>query len=252
MVIAITNQKGGSAKTNACGNLAAEFAALGRSVVLVDLDPQATLTRWACGPFEGAGTAEVLLGEGALPELLLDVPEFGAKLLPAVPRAMRAAERSLAAEVGGERGLANALRGAPADLVLVDCPPSMGILTASAIVAADAGTLVPVASSAEALDGLLQLQDNLRRLRVALDLPLPMLGVVLTRFDERTRIAREVADAVRSRAEGNVFDTTIREAVVLRELFGHKKSIRTYAPRSPSADDYHKLAQEVLRHVKRT
>jgi len=248
-IIAVSNQKGGSAKTNVTGNLAAEFAALGRAVVLVDLDPQATLTRWALGTYEGAGTAEVLLGEGALDELLVDAPEFGAKLLPASPRTMRAAERSLMAEFGAERGLAETLGNVAADLVLLDCPPSMGVLTASAIVAAQAGVLVPIASSAEALDGLIQLQDTLRRLRSGLRLPLPLLGVVLTRYDERTLIAREVAEAVRSLAEGAVFEATIREAVVLRELFGHQKPVRSYAPSSRSADDYCKLAQEILSHV---
>jgi chromosome partitioning protein len=253
-IIAVTNQKGGSAKTNVAGNLGAEFAALGRSVVLVDCDPQATLTRWALGTYEGVGTAEALLGDGDLSELLIDVPEFGAqgvtpKLLPSSPRAMRAAERSLMAEFGAERGLAEMLGNIEADFVLLDCPPSMGVLTASAIVAAQAGVLVPIASSAEALDGLIQLQETLRRLRSGLRLPLPLLGIVLTRYDERTLIAREVAEAVRSLAEGAVFDATIREAVVLRELFGHQKPIRSYAPSSRSADDYRQLAQEILAHV---
>lgn len=248
-VIAISNQKGGSAKTNVAGNLGAEFAALGRSVALVDCDPQATLTRWILGTYEGLGTAEVLLDEGNLSELLIDAPVFGVKLLPASPRAMRAAERSLMAEFGAERRLAETLRSVDADLVILDCPPSMGMLTVSAIIAADAGALVPLASSAEALDGLIQLQDTLRRLRSGLSLALPLLGIVLTRYDERTLIAREVAEAVRSLAEGAVFEATIREAVVLRELFGNQQPVRTYAPSSRSADDYKRLAQEVLERV---
>ncbi len=218
LTIAVANQKGGVGKTNVAGNLAAELAAAGRNVVLIDLDPQATATTWALGRYSGRGTADVLLGDATAEEVLVDVPAFRIRMLGSVPEAMRIAERTIAANVGSERALSRAIRDLSADTVIFDCPPSMGVLTAAAFVAAT-GILVPVAAAPEALDGLVQLLSNLCRLRVALDLELPVLAIVPTRFDIRLRIAREVVDAVRALEPEALTDFSIRESVALRELF---------------------------------
>jgi len=248
LTLAIANQKGGVAKTNLAGNLAAEFAALGRRVTVVDIDPQATLTTWLVGRTETQGTAEVLLAEVEASAVAVEVPAFGVAMLCAVPDRLRVAERTLSAQVGSERILAKALRKLNADIVLIDCPPSMGILTASALVAASSGVVIPLAAAPEALDGYVQVTANLQRLRDALDLPIPVIAVVPTRFDHRLRIARDVLDAAKTLCNGTL-TSPIRENVVLRELFGHRQPVRTYRPDSTGAADYAALALEVLERV---
>jgi chromosome partitioning protein len=127
VVLAIANQKGGVAKTNLTGNLGAELAAGGLRVLLIDIDPQATLTTWLMGRSNAPGTAEVLLGEADLAAVAVTISAFGVALAPAVPDRLRVAERTLGAQVGSERTLAKALRRLELDVVLIDCPPSMGI-----------------------------------------------------------------------------------------------------------------------------
>lgn len=248
LTLAIANQKGGVAKTNLTGNLAAEFAALGHRVIVIDADPQATLTTWLVGRTNNVGTAEVLLGEVEATAAAVDVPAFRVSILCAVPDRLRVAERTLGAQVGSERVLAKALRKVDADIVLIDCPPSMGILTASALVAAASGVIIPLAAAPEALDGYVQVTANLQRLRDALDLPIPVIAVVPTRYDQRLRIARDVLDAAKSLCNGTL-TVPIRENVALRELFGHRQPVRTYRPDSTGAADYAELATEVLTRV---
>jgi len=190
VTLAIANQKGGVAKTNLTGNLGAEFAAGGKRVVLVDLDPQATLTTWILGRNNAPGTEEILLGEEESARVVIDAPTFGLGLIAAVPDRLRIAERTLSAQVASERTLGKALRRLEVDVILIDCPPSMGVLTASALVAATSGVVIPLSAAPEALDGYVQVTANLQRLRDALDLPIPIVAVVPTHFDHRLRIAR--------------------------------------------------------------
>ncbi len=248
VTLAIANQKGGVAKTNLTGNLGAEFAASGKRVVLVDLDPQATLTTWILGRTIAPGTAEILLGEEEGARVIIDAPAFGVGLIPAVPDRLRIAERTMSAQVASERTLGKALRQLEADVILIDCPPSMGVLTASALVAATSGVIIPLAAAPEALDGYVQVTANLQRLRDALDLPITIVAVVPTRFDHRLRIARDVLEAARGLCNGTL-TSPIRENVALRELFGHRQPIRTYRPDSSGAADYAAVAAEVSQRV---
>lgn len=248
ITLAIANQKGGVAKTNLTGNLGAEIAASGRRVVLVDLDPQATLTTWILGRINGPGTAEILLGEEEAANVIIEAPGFGLGIIAAVPDRLRIAERTLSAQVASERTLGKALRKLDVDVILIDCPPSMGVLTASALVAATNGVVIPLAAAPEALDGYVQVTANLQRLRDALDLPISIVAVVPTRFDHRLRIARDVLEAARGLCNGTL-TSPIRENVALRELFGHRQPIRTYRPDSTGAADYAAVAAEVLQRV---
>jgi chromosome partitioning protein len=124
----------------------------------------------------------------------------------------------------------------------------MGILTASALVAATAGVIIPLAAAPEALDGYIQVTANLQRLRDALDIPIPVVAVVPTRFDQRLRIARDVLEAAKGLCN-EAITSPIRENVALRELFGHREPIRTYRPGSTGALDYATLAGEVMQRV---
>jgi len=248
LIFAVANQKGGVAKTNLTGNLAAEMAALGHQVIVVDLDPQATLTTWLTGRSSASGAAEVLLQEAEAKDVLVDVPAFGVRLIGAVPDRLRVAERTLGAQVGSERVLSKALRHLDAGVVILDCPPSMGILTASALVAAVSGIIIPLAAAPEALDGYIQVTANLQRLRDALEIPIPVVAVVPTRFDQRLRIARDVLEAAKGLCH-EAITSPIRENVALRELFGHREPIRTYRPGSTGAVDYATLATEVMQRV---
>jgi len=224
------------------------YFAAGKRVVLVDLDPQATLTTWILGRTDVPGTAEVLLGEKEAAGVLVTATAFGLGLMAAVPDRLRIAERTLSAQVASERTLARALRRLEADVILIDCPPSMGVLTASALVAATSGVIIPLAAAPEALDGYVQVTANLQRLRDALDLPIPIVAVVPTRFDHRLRIARDVLAAARGLCN-DTLTSPIRENVALRELFGHRQPIRTYRPESTGAADYAAVAAEVLQRV---
>lgn len=244
--VAVANQKGGVGKTNLAGNLAAELAARGHSVVLVDLDPQATLTTWLCGRLDAVGTAEVLLGEAKVADALLEVPAFGLRLLASVPDRMRVAERTLAADLGSERILARSLRGV-AGIVVCDCPPSMGILTASALLAASA-VIVPTTATFEGLDGLAQFRTNLAKLCARYDLAVPM-HVVATSYNARLALSHEAREAIGQLAGAAATTTVIRENVALREAIGHRQPIRTYRPGSTGAADYAALATEIFDHA---
>jgi len=243
-VVAVGNQKGGVGKTNLAGNLAAELASEGRRVLSIDLDPQATLTTWAIGRADPLGTAEVLLGESPIASVVMEAPAFGFRLLASVPARMRLAERQLASEFGSERRLERALRAYEADVVIIDCPPSMGIFTASALAAADL-VLVPTTATIEGIDGLAQFRANLAKLVEAFERPIPM-RVVATIVDARTRLAREALDAIRALVGTELAQTIIRESVALREAVGYQQPIRTYRPGSTGAEDYRSLAHEVF------
>jgi chromosome partitioning protein len=190
------------------------------------------------------GTAEVLLGESPIASVLVEAPAFGFQLLASVPDRMRLAERQLASEFSSERRLERALRAYEADVVIIDCPPSMGIFTASALAAADLA-IVPTTATIEGIDGLTQFRMNLAKLSEAFERLIPM-RVVVTIVDARTRLAREALDAIRTLVGNDLAQTIIRESVALREAVGYQQPIRTYRPGSTGAEDYRSLAHEVF------
>lgn len=245
-VVAFVNQKGGVGKTTSAVSLAAALARRGQRVLLVDLDPQANATS-ACGvaAHDLPGTYEALLDELPVRELVRPVPGEAFLLLPANP-ALAGAEVELVPLLARERRLANAL--APEretyDWLLVDCPPSLGLLTINALTAADS-VIVPVQCEYLALEGLSRLVETLDLVRRNLNPTLSVLGVLLTMYDARTRLAQDVVDEVR-RHFPETFTTVIPRSVRLSEAPSHGLSIFAYDPGGRAAAAYDALAVEML------
>ena len=245
-VVAFVNQKGGVGKTTSAVSLAAALARRGQRVLLVDLDPQANATS-ACGldPRGLRGSYEALLEEAPAEGLVCSVPGESFSILPANP-ALAGAEVELVPLLARERRLANAvspLRGSY-DWIFIDCPPSLGLLTINALTAADS-VIVPVQCEYMALEGLSRLVETLELVRRNLNPGLSVLGVVLTMFDARTRLAQDVVEEVR-RHFPQTFETVVPRSVRLSEAPSHGLTIFAYDPGGRAAAAYDALAAEML------
>lgn len=242
-VIAVTNQKGGSCKTATAVNLAAELVARGRRVLVVDLDPQGNASTYLGQRSDGRALLDALTTGGPLTvqasDCGVDVVTAGEWLAPA--------DKLLASEVGAETILRNALRALPRrwDLVLLDCPPSMGILSAMALTAAHA-VLVPVFTEAAPLEGVALLMRTIERVRARLNPSLAVAGVIASRTDN-TRLSRSVEAQLRSQLGDQVCTTVVRRNVQIAESYSHHQPIRLYAPDSIGAADYAALTTELVK-----
>ncbi len=245
----LVNQKGGVGKTTTAINLAAYLAKYGQRVLVVDLDPQANAT--SCLGVDKAtvsgGTYEALLGSGAAPFILLN-ERLNLSLLPSSP-ALAGAEVELVEVLAREMRLKRALDPLVSryDYILIDCPPSLGLLTINGLVAATDGVLVPVQCEYLALEGLGMLTQTIERVRMALFPELKVRGVVLTMFDSRTNLSSDVVAEVNSHFPGQVFKSIVPRSVRLAEAPSYGLPILAYAPSSNGAHAYDELAREVLR-----
>jgi chromosome partitioning protein len=249
-VLAVVNQKGGTGKTTTCVNLAAALADQGRRVLVVDLDPQASATAWLGATPTTPDLFECLTSEDPTEPLLESLVQAttipGVEVIPSGPHLIRA-ERTLAAMLGGERQLALRLAALPDrwDYLLFDCPPALGLLTVNALVAGPE-ILVPVEASTMALAGLGTLLQTIERARRSYGLDLPLAGIVLCRADLRTRLTRNLVDHLRGSFPETFLSTIVRANVRLQEAWSYARPIGDYAPDSTGAEDYARLAGELL------
>lgn len=247
-VVAVANQKGGVAKTTTVHNLGVALAQAGRSVLLVDLDPQASLT-WACGVDpDGVERSmhEVLLRRTRAADAVVPTPVKRLSLLPSTID-LAGAEMHLLTRTGREYVLRKALeRVAPDhDLVLIDCPPSLGILTINGLTAA-AEVLIPLQCEALGQRGVAQLLDTIDDVRAYTNRDLQVRGVVATMFDGRTKLARQVVEEIRARHGLEVFDPPVPKAVKVAEAPAQGRSVLEHAPASKGAVAYRELAEHIF------
>ncbi len=252
-VIAVANQKGGVGKTTTAVNLAACLAAVGKRILLVDLDPQANATSGVgLEKTEGASAYRPLLGEGSLADKILPTAFPNLEMIPSEVD-LCGADIELARSENYLQRLSQSLRPLAEsnryDLILIDCPPSLGILTLNAFAAADR-LLVPLQCEYYALEGISMITRILGQVRDnQINPQLELLGVVMTMYDGRTRLAQQVVEEVRQHFGERVFDTVIPRTTRLAEAPSFGKPIIHYDKYSAGAAAYEVLAQEFLKRI---
>ncbi len=247
-IIAIVNQKGGVGKTTTTLNLGAYLASLGKQVLLVDLDPQANATSGLGIEHQKleAGLYEAILGQKRIQEVIVKTKQKRYSVAPATV-ALAGAGIEMVTMENREFRLALLLEELRSDYdyIIIDGPPSLGLLTVNSLVAADA-IMIPIQSEYYALEGLGQLLDTIKLVQDNLKPSLEILGAVVTMFDKRNRLSGAVLEELKQHFPGKIFSSIIPRSVKLAEAPSHGLSILQYHPRSRGALAYESLAQELI------
>jgi chromosome partitioning protein len=246
-IIGVVNQKGGVGKTTTAINLGAYLAEMGKFVLLVDLDPQANASSGLGVPYQELekGLYDALIGNFLLREIVMPTGLRGYRVAPATP-ALAGANVEFVDVERREFKLADALLEVKSDydVIIIDCPPSLGILTINGLVAAD-HLVIPVQAEYYALEGLGQLMSTVELVKQNIKPELDVMGAVITMFDKRTRLSTQVLEELYKYFPDKIFRTIIPRNVRLSEAPSYGKSIAHYDPSSKGAKAYAKLAREV-------
>jgi chromosome partitioning protein len=248
--LAIASRKGGSGKTTTAVSIAAAFARDGRKVLLVDADPQGSATSWLRPTDQGAALFDLLTGARSVADCIRSTGTKGVSIIPADPR-LAGLEKALADEVGPERIMAERLEALDGfDVAILDTPPALGILSVSALVAAD-GVLVTTEPTPLALAGVSEIMRAVESVRRRLNRGLELVGVLVCRSNDRRNLTAEAVEALRKEYGRAVFGVSIPESVKVAECPSHGVSIFDYDPNGAGALGYREAADEVSRRMKR-
>ncbi|MFO7733229.1 MAG: ParA family protein [Candidatus Aminicenantes bacterium] len=253
MIIAITNQKGGVGKTTTSVNVSAAMALMGKRVLLIDTDPQAhsTISTVSNPERYEKSLYDVLMKRGQRIEDIIVRSNIPGLDMAITKISMAKLEPSLIGEIDGHFRLKDALETVRSryQYIFIDTPPTLGLITLNALVASNY-ILIPIQSSYLCLEGTDDLLETIEKVRRIANPNLKVLGVLVTLFDRRTNLARDVVERIRRVFGAKVFKTFISKSVKLEESPAYKESIFTYAPNSIGAEQYKKVAEEIMHRAK--